>query len=204
VKKFLPLICLLFIGCSKKNDNGQNNQPPNTVTINGQLYSTVVIGSQTWTTVNYSGSGGIAYTNSADNAIYGKFYTESEAKGISLPAGWRLPAVNDFYNLFIAIGANQLGNGGFTFPQGCALKLMSTSNWTNQNGTNDLGFNAEPAGVGGASGFGGQGIEAMFWSSAITTNGPWVLDVSPTFITTADILLMNSTDRASVRFVKDN
>lgn len=180
-----------------------NNTGANTIAINGSSYGTVVVGSQTWTAVNYNGPGGENYNNGTNNSTYGKLYTEAEATGIALPSGWRLPTQADFDNLFVAIGANKLGNGGFSFPLGCALKLMSTSDWTGQNGTNDLKFGAEPAGCFSAGSYTGQGIEAMFLSSTIIST-PMVLTVSPNFITTSNILLPNATDRASLRFVKDN
>lgn len=202
MKKFLPLICLLFIGCSKKNDT-QNNQPPNTVTIGGQLYSTVVIGSQTWTTVNYRGSGGTAYTVAADDTIYGKYYTQAQAEAIALPAGWRLPTISDFDNLFVAIGGTRTGNGEYLFPQGYQYKIISTSHWTGQSGTNAIGFNAEPAGDIDAAGFDGQGTAAYFMSTTITNSIPTVLFIT-NYTVNAGPLLESSTDAASVRFVKDN
>lgn len=180
-----------------------NNSSPNTISINGSSYGTVVIGSQTWTAINYNGPGGENYNNGANNVNYGKLYTEAEAQAIALPVGWRLPTQADFGNLFVAIGANKLGNGGFTFPVGCALKLMSTTDWVGQNGTDDLKFAAEPTGCLSSGSFVGQGNETMFLSSTIF-NTPMVMIVSPNLITTSNIILLTATDRASVRFVKDN
>ncbi len=180
-----------------------NNSVPNTISINGSIYSTVVIGSQTWTAVNYNGFGGENYNNGANNVTYGKLYTEAEAQAIALPIGWRLPTQADFGNLFVAIGANKLDDGSFTFPIDCALKLMSTSDWIGQNGTDDLKFGAEPAGCFSGGAFKGQGNETMFLSSTVIST-PMVMIVSLNLITTATIILPNATDRASVRFVKDN
>jgi uncharacterized protein (TIGR02145 family) len=53
----------------------------------------------------YNGPGGVNYNNDAtNNAADGKLYTVAEAKAISLPAGWRLPAGNDFASLLNVIG----------------------------------------------------------------------------------------------------
>jgi uncharacterized protein (TIGR02145 family) len=204
MKKSIFFVCLVLFGCSKGSNNPTNNQAPNTVSIGGTTYSTVVIGSQTWTTANYNGAGGENYNSGPNNPSYGKLYTEAEAQAIVAPSGWRLATKADFDNLFIAIGANQLGNGAFSFPLGCEFKLMTTTDWTTQNGTNDLKFNAEPAGCFAGGSFKGQGMEAMFLSSTIINAAPVVLIVSVDLITTSELLLPNATDRGSLRFVKDN
>jgi len=163
MKKSIFFICLVLFGCSKGSNNPANNQAPNTVSIGGSTYGTVVIGTQTWTTTNYNGAGGLNYNNGANNPTYGKLYTEAEAQAIVAPSGWRLATKTDFQNLFLAIGANVLGNGGFVLPAASEFKLMSTTDWTAQNGTNDLKFNAEPAGCFTGGAFKGLGMESMFF-----------------------------------------
>ncbi len=208
MKKFLFLaflVTLLFNACSKKNNN-QPKQPANTVTINGTIYSTVVIGSQTWTSVNYNGPGGENYNNGANNPTYGKLYTYPEADAIVLPTGWRVPTETDFNNLLAATGATNLG-GSYLASGNQSYKLMSKTDWTIVNGTDSLGFNAEPGGYfRNGDQFYGLGTLAIFLSTTpYFVNGtfPFILAIQPDASqVTSGIAL--TTDRGSVRFVKDN
>jgi len=200
------IVCanLLFFACSKKQ--GNSPQPTNTVTINAASYSTVVIGSQTWTSVNYNGPGGENYNNGSNSVIYGKLYTETEAKAIPLPAGWRIPTQNDYTNFFPAIGATLGANGVYQFPTNDIFKLMSKTGWLTQEGTDSLGFNAEPAGYLYNNTFSSLGAEARFLTS--TFNLPNGHGNLVTFSVASYSLyfpaLPYATDRASLRFVKDN
>ena len=209
------LIGLIFAGmlfaCSKSSNKPQQSSNTTTVTINGTAYNTVIIGTQTWTSVNYNGPGGVNYNNGANNATYGKLYTWAEAQAISLPAGWRLPTANDFNNLMIAIGAQNLGNGNY-LPSGTEpLQLMSNSGWSTTNGTNTLGFSAEPAGFydqvsSNNQQFNSEGNGALFLSATpYMSHGPSPLSfaVGAGNAALTDLVLLQ-TDAASVRFVKDN
>ena len=91
---YLSVILIISAsGCSKKNET---KAPANTVSIGGDNYNTIVIGTQTWTATNYNGPGGLV-----------GLYTIAQATAISLPAGWRLPAKNDFDNLLKLAGGTQ-------------------------------------------------------------------------------------------------
>ncbi len=212
MKKLLFLVLLaasLFTACSKQNNN-QPKQPANTVTINGTIYSTVVIGSQTWTSVNYNGAGGENYNNGANNPVYGKLYTLAEAQSIVLPSGWRLPTLNDFNNLLAAIGDPNT-NGAYLPGGGDLLALMSKTNWTTTNGNDSLGYNAEPAGLysqvkANDQEFYGLGNIAVYISGTpIYANslGNYCFIAGSGNAQITDLVLL-ATDRGSVRFVKDN
>jgi len=113
-EKNLFLFCLLFFTCSKNNDNTQISiSCKNSVSINGDSYKTVVIGTQTWTAVNYNVPGGENYNNGATNNTYGKLYTEAEASAIVLPAGRRLP---------------KPASASFSSPSGPVKQAMVVSN----------------------------------------------------------------------------
>jgi len=209
------LISIIFAGllfsCSKSSNKPQQSSNNTSVTISGAAYTTVIIGTQTWTSVNYNGPGGVNYNNGANNATYGKLYTWTEAKAISLPAGWRLPTESDFNNLMIAIGAQNLGNGSYLSSGTEPLQLMSKSGWTTTNGTNALGFNAKPAGYydqvsAENQQFNNEGNGALFLSSTpYMTNGtsPLSFIVGAGNAALTDLVLLQ-TDAASIRFVKDN
>jgi uncharacterized protein (TIGR02145 family) len=200
-----------FTACSKKNDaNPDSNTSSNTVTISGTKYSTVVIGDQTWTSVNYNGPGGVDYNSSPNNSTYGKLYTFAEAKGIALPAGWRLPTKDDFNNFPPLVGGVLLNGGVYLVTGNGPLKLMSKTGWTSMNGTNDLGFNAFPAGFYNEDKpeqFSELGVSAVFISSTLSVEGgtnPDAFVIGPTVAQLTDGIFLYPEDRASVRFVKDN
>lgn len=203
------------MSCSKKN----NDQPSNTVTINGTDYKTVTIGSQTWTAVNYNGSGGTNYNNSStNNPTYGKLYTLAEAKAIALPKGWRLPTKGDIEKLLTGLGATGTSDVGVDGGGTVAIKLKSKSDWTPKQGNNSSGFNAYPAGDVNNTTYEYINSLTMFWSSNVDTyNDPYVLEINnlptgPTVNVNDDgdagldyvPAAVAGTFRVSLRFVKDN
>ncbi|WP_461450142.1 FISUMP domain-containing protein [Mucilaginibacter sp.] len=176
MKKLLLLAFLsgttLFYSCSKSSST-KPTIPSTTATIT----DTVVIGNQTWTSVNYNGSGGVNYNNSSTNdPTYGKLYTLAEAKAIVLPKGWHLPSTDDFNTLMKNLGVTlQDGNGYYQPSQTVTLQLMSTSKWTLQSGGNNTGFSAYPAGFYNTSeskGFSSQGTEADFITTSTLVGYP--------------------------------
>jgi len=157
---------------------------PITDSRDGQVYKTVVIGSQTWMAqnLNYRNSNGstdtvgVCYNNSTDSCTkYGRLYTWAEAMGLSsayntsswggndvghqgiCPTGWHVPSDAEWTML-----TDTTLNSG---TAGTILK--STSGWSfSGNGTDSLGFRALPAGVA----YGGSpyslGDNASFWSAS--------------------------------------
>ncbi|HEY4198653.1 MAG TPA: FISUMP domain-containing protein [Mucilaginibacter sp.] len=204
-------VCLVFItilalaSCSKKSDPGPNS---NYVTINGTNYSIVVIGGQTWTSVNYNGDGGVNYNNGANDPLNGKLYTIAEARAVKLPNGWRLPTPADFNKLLVAIGAiyqNQL-TGNYYISGDLTLKLMSKTGWTGTEGTNQSGFNARPVGIYFGNPdvpFSPSGLFTDFVVDAPSTNGFISFKVSASDAE-LEYDIYDATARQPVRFVKDN
>jgi uncharacterized protein (TIGR02145 family) len=222
MKQLIFLACItsaILFSCSKKS-NPAPQQPSNTVTINGTTYSTVVIGNQSWTTVNYNGTGGINYNNSStNNSTYGKLYTLAEAKAISLPSGWRLPTEADATTLLTYLGATGNSNIGIDGDSTVAIKLKSKSAWTLTQGNNNSGFNAYPAGDENNGTYELLGEVTEFWTSSVDSyndqyifgiyndseaNGNYAPiiknDTGMDYIPTGNV----STFRMSLRFVKDN
>lgn len=155
---FLVLFQIFATGC---NDNSPAS-PEDVVTIGDNLYKTVKIGTLTWTTSNYAGSGGITYDESNSKPEYGKYYSMAELKDIELPEGWRIPTDADY----IALAEFN----GITIPspisQGDAIKsLTSTTHWNHVQGMNTSGFNAYPGGYifGTSDPIGGDIAE--FWTN---------------------------------------
>src|SRR5471030_2740805 len=105
------LAILFFSSCSKKGDPTPDTTNPNvcSVSINNSTYPTIIIGKQTWTSLNYSGGTATLTTLSAG---YGSYYTLAQANAITLPTGWRIPTRADFNNLLSNFTAtkNSLGD----------------------------------------------------------------------------------------------
>jgi len=164
LKFFLSVLLTVFLISCDKNDNPKPVPTPTTgtVTIGGDQYTTVVIGTQTWTKVNYKGTGGFPFDNAGSKPAYGKYYTYAEANAIVPPTGWRLPTLADF----IKLGESQ----GIVFTNFIASKqdkiknLASVSNWLNINGNNLSGFNAYPAGYMFGNGPAIDGDISEFWT----------------------------------------
>jgi len=200
MKKILCLALsatILLASCSKKADVTPT-QNTDKVTINGSDYATVKIGTQTWTAVNYNGSGGVNYNGSTTNdAVNGKLYTIAEAKAIALPTGWRLPTSDDFTKLYTAQSSD-------------AKALMAKTTWATANGTNTSGFNAVAAGYYSNSKYDGTGTDATFITSSTLVQYQGIpasfnifQENGTTSATLSDMVKL-STDRGSLRFVKDN
>jgi uncharacterized protein (TIGR02145 family) len=198
----------LFTACSKKS-NTQPTPVATSVVIGGTTYPTVVIGTQTWTAVNYNGPGGENYNNSATNIpANGKLYTLAEAQAVTLPAGWELPTAADYNLLLKNIGGALQTTGDYSVNPTIALELMSTSGWTTgANGNNQLGFNAQPVGDydAEAAQFLRAGTDAFFMinNTGAAIYDPLSVDVSQDQTEVA-YFFGGLVYRLSVRFVKNN
>ena len=210
---FIPILIVTAItACNKKQSSNPKPTTVNVVTINGNAYTTVVIGNQTWTSINYNGPGGVLYGDTtSNNPIFGKLYTYTEAEAIILPVGWRLPTAADFKTLIYTIDPNTLDGG---LSGSYANTLISKTTWYDQGfGNNDSGFNAISAGYYADRavnyGFQGVGTGAEFLSSSVDSLGnneslsiEVILQRSSVIFAGDDIPLPQ--DRGSVRFVKSN
>ncbi|MDB4918813.1 FISUMP domain-containing protein [Mucilaginibacter sp.] len=167
MRKLLYLPAILFItliSCSKKNETKHQAL----VTINEKVYSTVVIGNQTWTAENYDGPGGTASTRN-DEAAIGKYYTLEEMQALTLPAGWRVPSEADCITLLKSQGTLIWEDEyGALLDSVSSKYLRSTTGWY-LPGTNKSGFNALPAGKyqAFANEFQDYKSTANFWTTTI-------------------------------------
>jgi len=137
----------------------------------GQIYTSVTIGKQTWMAknLNYKTSDSWCYDDKQINCNkYGRLYSWEAAKK-ACPSGWHLPSDDEWKQLEMSLGmsqseANKTGYRGTNEGK----KMKSTIGWAgNGNGTNSSGFNALPGGYRNSSGsFYGLGSNGYWWSSS--------------------------------------
>jgi len=102
----------------------------------GEIYETVVIGTQTWMArnLNYNASGSsTCYDDNENNCSYygyGRLYSWTAAMR-ACPSGWHIPSKDDWTTLMKFVGS----------PQG--TKLKNSIDW---NGKDIYGFSALPGG----------------------------------------------------------
>ena len=160
--------------------------------IDGNIYNTVIIGSQCWMRENlktskYRNNTNITYVtddviwepltteawcyyanDTSNNGVYGKlynWYAVNDSNGLC-PAGWHVPSVSDWTTL-----TNYLG-GAIT--AGSKLKEADTIHWLspNQGATNQTCFTALPGGYRNPYGnFNGLTWGGYWWTS--TEDGSW-------------------------------
>ncbi len=163
----LAILTLLFCftACKKDDKKEPTPQTTGTININGKDYKTVKIGNQTWTSESYAGDGGLAYGPTV-KPEYGKYYTYTEVKAITLPAGWRLPTIDDYKTMSQSVGINFTAGAQNTEA---AKKLISKTGWKNAAGSNASGLNLFP----GNMIYNGQpamdGDVAEFWTASGST-----------------------------------
>jgi uncharacterized protein (TIGR02145 family) len=154
-----------------------------TVSYGGEIYTTVVIGTQCWMNENLNiGIAIIGANNQTDNGItekycydndpdnclmFGGLYqwdemmqyvTTSGTKGIC-PVGWHIPTDAEWDTLRAYLGGISVAGG--------AMKETGTYHWSEPNtgATNSSGFTSLPAGYRVGSSFNQLTITAGFWSS---------------------------------------
>jgi uncharacterized protein (TIGR02145 family) len=210
--KFIYALALVasvsLFSCDKDIEPAPTPTEPTTVTIGGEAYPIVKIGTQSWTGVNYHGAGGAYFSPSAPKTNYGKLYTYAEVTAVTPPAGWRLPTKDDYINLLKSQGATFVGDKSTTVD--AIKKVISTTGWAGGvQGTNTTNFNAFPAGyyykMSGSDDIisNYEGTVTVFWTSSKTTdNNPYFFSIS-----NSEVNLYNATltgEKFSIRFVKDN
>jgi len=208
-------VSVLFAACSKKSNNVQPTDP-NQITINGTSYSTVKIGTQTWTSLNYNGAGGVNYGNVTGNLVgSGKLYTYAEATAVQLPSGWRLPTKDDVNKLLSYIGGTKNTDGNYEATGAIAGHLVQQE-WPYAYGDDSMGFHAY--GFGYYNSVGSGSFEAKDQMTAFWTSSPVpapndtfkygfdISDIPENNVRTLDAFLdlWRPADRLSLRFVKDN
>jgi len=78
----------------------------------GRTYRTTVIGGKVWMAenLNYKPESGHSYSYGGDKALndkYGRLY-DYEAASAACPAGWRLPSIDDWVELLVAVSGKGL------------------------------------------------------------------------------------------------
>ena len=123
----------------------------------GQVYKTVKIGTQTWMAqnLNYAAKGSICFEDEDENcAKYGRLYDWEAAENVA-PAGWRLPANDEWLKLLnFAGGWEKAGK-----------KLKSADGWDGGDGDDEYGFSALPGGGVLDGQISGVGKYASWWSA---------------------------------------
>jgi len=147
--------------------SGGGGSTGNTVTdYDGNVYGTVIIGTQTWLDENLKSahySDGTAITgvfdynnNATISASYGKLYTwdaamngagpttasPSGVQGVC-PTGYHLPSIDEWETLRSYVSSHYEVSGGLI---GRKLKAPGTTFSETDNGTNETGFSAKGAG----------------------------------------------------------
>jgi uncharacterized protein (TIGR02145 family) len=152
----------------------------------GNVYSTVTIGTQTWITQNLKTTryndgtdiplvtdstvwsslttpGYCWYNNDATNkdTYYGGYYNwYAASSGKLCPTGWHVPTDTEWTTLTDYLGGSKVAGG--------KLKETGTTDWmgSNKNSTDDYGFSALPGGDRGKKGsFCSVGYYGSWWSS---------------------------------------
>jgi uncharacterized protein (TIGR02145 family) len=142
--------------------------------IDGNVYRTITIGTQTWMaenlkTTKYNGGENIDYLwynndETTYKAAYGALYSGYAVKSGSLcPVGWHIPTDSEWTTLTSYLGGDSVSGG--------KLKEAGTTHWASPNtgATNESGFTALPGGMIDRSDFYGLGLFGFWWSSTTLT-----------------------------------
>jgi uncharacterized protein (TIGR02145 family) len=127
----------------------------------GQVYSTVTIGTQTWMSenLNYNASGSLCYNASSDScAKYGKLYDGTTAQTVC-PNGYHLPSDTAWKILEIYLGMSVTEANMYN-------TLRGTDQGTKLLVNGSSGFNAKFSGAYNGSNV-GVGTYTLFWSSTL-------------------------------------
>jgi uncharacterized protein (TIGR02145 family) len=203
--------------------------PPTVTDIDGNVYHTVTIGTQTWMVenlkvthyangdaINYSPDSNAWYSqtqgaycwpsnNISNKSPYGALYNgyaAGDARGLC-PIGWHIATATDWANLFAFLGGMSTGVGG-------KLKETGTAHWLTPNtgATNATGFTAVGGGYRTPLGqFVEVGEIEQWWSTGTTNSGdfyPFVLWDSDDYSATTTFFSSQVTTGFSIRLIKDN
>jgi uncharacterized protein (TIGR02145 family) len=191
----------LFFSCTKDDSNPVPPSPLETVTdIDGNVYRTVVIGTQVWmaenlkvvhylngeaianvtedtTWANLSTGAWCSYDNDAGKvSTYGllyNWYAVDDSSNIA-PAGWHVPSDEEWHTLVDYLGGVLVAGGKMkttgTIEEGDGLWHINYQDTT--DATNESGFSALPGGQRHNNGlFTSIGNGAPFWSSTEHSTG---------------------------------
>ena len=195
------LLVTLFFGCSDDGDNPTGATVQTITDIDGNVYHSVVIGTQTWMvenlmTTHYNDGTPIPLVT--DSASWGKlttpgycwYYNNPTAykntygalynwyavgTGKLAPKGWHVPSDSEWTVLTTYLGGEKIA--------GAKMKEAGSAHWHGSwlgpnEGTNSSGFTAMPAGVRNTKGaFVSMGDGCSWWTSTELTYGIVVLRV---------------------------
>lgn len=141
---------------------------PGILDSDGTFYATTVIGTQTWIAENYQRTD---VTNwypgggSGSPSIKGRLYDFATALA-SAPAGYHLPTDDDWSTLesYIGMSGGEIAGTGVRGTMGVKLKASSALWSSSNNGTDDYGFGAVPAGLQTGGSYYNFEDYAMFWA----------------------------------------
>lgn len=185
----IPGLVLILINSCKKDED----QTETVTDRDGNVYSSVTIGTQVWMTENlkttkYNDGGPItnhgndnitwqnttsgAYAwyanNSSNKASYGALYNGYAVSTDKLcPAGWHVPELDEWLVLINYLGGVDLAGG--------KLKEKGTTHWLSPNtgATDDFGFKALPGGYRYDYGaFDLMGEQGWWWNSTDNISDP--------------------------------
>jgi uncharacterized protein (TIGR02145 family) len=197
--KNLILILVFLATCiSCKKDDITTIPTSQTVTdIDGNVYHTVVIGTQTWmvenlkttkyrngnpivsTSIDYAWANDYPaycwyYNDSTYGNHYGALYNwHAVNTGLLCPIGWHIPTITEWTTLINYLGGEEVSCD--------KLKEAGQNHWLNNlSATNESGFTALPGSFRSiAGGFCGVGSEGYWWSSTESDNlNAWYIKVS--------------------------
>lgn len=236
----MGFIFVFFTSCQKTDNNNPDNPAngktnavfnPNkmygkVIDIDGNVYKTIAIGTQTWMaenlrTTHYQNgeaipeepddtswanlnTGAICTYQNTENidtvATYGRlynWYAAVDSRNIA-PKGWHVPTYDELKTLMTCLGVDSVAIG--------KLKESDTTHWHSPNigATNESGFTALPGGLRGIEGYDYLGNMGIWWSSTYGDNIIVVclhLDYKE-YGTSLTLVLKNL--GCSVRCVKDN
>jgi uncharacterized protein (TIGR02145 family) len=182
----VALILIILISCKKNNENDQSVIKDG----DGNIYTAVSIGSQTWIkenlkTTKYNDGTIIPYVTNTDDwkilttpaycwynndptykGVYGGLYNWYAVNTNKLcPDGWHVPSDTEWETLTDYLGGSELAGG--------KLKEFGTAHWSSPNtsSTNETGFTALPGGYRYHDGVSDLITYQGFWWSS-TGNGP--------------------------------
>jgi uncharacterized protein (TIGR02145 family) len=184
------LFLITLFSCHEE-DGGNGSSLCGSVTdIDGNVYSTVTIGSQCWMQknlnvskyqngdpipevkstsewVNLTTGAWCYYENDSENGkVFGKlynWYAVIDSRGLA-PKGWSVPYDDQWITLINYLGGKNVA--------GEKLKASFLWNASNVYGTNSSGFTALPGGTRNYGGvFSGIGEVGWWWSSSVTWTG---------------------------------
>jgi uncharacterized protein (TIGR02145 family) len=184
---FLLFVIPFFTGSCKKDNNNDSSSAGTVTDVDGNVYHTVKIGTQTWMvenlkTTKYNDGTSIpkvidndewselstdAYcwydNDSATNVdSNGALYNWEAAQSDKLaPAGWHVATDADWTTLVTFLEGESTAGG--------KLKEKGTGNWQSPNtgATNEVGFSALPGGYRSTDGtFADLGLSADWWTSS--------------------------------------